>query len=310
MSAKPAVSRARRIAASGALLAGAGLVAWEPLARGFGGWFDGTLLAIATLLGAAAVGISRRSLFAQIGARAIAWLTFGPLAFVSTVALLGRGHLDGQVAALAAASGAALALAQPMLETADAKARFAPLRFRRWLLAGATSSTAAAMVAALLAFDALGHSPVTGVALGALAASLLGAAVGVLRMRAWGILLGGLTSVASLVSALAFAHGEASVALVLAAVPGLVFSVPIVLARWGLGGASASADAGAGAGAGGLARARLAAELDDDLPARIRVADERTADEATRELAREDAADDVREDGAHARASLASRASA
>jgi hypothetical protein len=67
--------------------------------------------------------------------------------------------------------------------------------------------------------------------LGALAIGLLASAVGVMRMRTWGVLLGAVTSAATIVAALfASDHAEAF-ALTVAALPGVLLAATVVAAR-------------------------------------------------------------------------------
>ena len=142
-------------------------------------------------------------------------------------AAYGRWHWD--VLCFVAAAGAALLLARPMLHTGDARAAFAPSRFRRWFLAASTASAATGVVAGVAASSAE-NSTMTAAMCAALAASLVAAAVGVLKMRAWGVLLGLVTSVATLAAA-AWVGGSAGAALALAAAPGAMLGLPLAIAR-------------------------------------------------------------------------------
>jgi len=107
------------------------------------------------------------------------------------------------------------------------------VRFRRAFLAAATSTVAFATLTggagvAMLAFE---RSPL---ALGwlAIAASFLGAAVGVVRMRAWGVLLGVFTSTVMMIAAVLSPHWRE--VLLMLATPGALLALPVVLARLGL----------------------------------------------------------------------------
>jgi hypothetical protein len=230
------VSRARRLAASGSFLVVVGASAWLTVVEGrhsYMGWKDiALLLAMTSILASAALGLSRRSLFAQVYSRAIAWLTFVPMLAVTGVLAIERSF-ELLPAALTAASGLALLLARPMLHTTEARATFEPVRFRKWLLAGATSATAAGLTSGTIGFAALvDHHPMMGVGFGAFGTALLASALGVLRMRAWGVLLGIATSIVSVLGALV-AHDASSLAWLLGAVPGMILGLPVLLARGG-----------------------------------------------------------------------------
>lgn len=109
---------------------------------------------------------------------------------------------------------------------------FTPVRFRALFIVGAVGMTVAAVAAAGYAI----HGVVVGSALqvgfnAALAVVMLLAVRGLLRMRTWGLLLGGLISVALL--ALAPFYGSVNaVTLTLAAIPALLFWIaPVLLAK-------------------------------------------------------------------------------
>jgi hypothetical protein len=125
-----------------------------------------------------------------------------------------------------------------MLETKEAKAAFAPLAFRRWLLAASSAAVAWAMGIATLALELAPHprhelawvAMVLGLPL--LAVSLLASAVGVARMRAWGILLGALTSVLALIlGATASLEAVLGAVVASAALPGAMMAGAITIAR-------------------------------------------------------------------------------
>ncbi len=227
-----AISRARQLAASAALFGASGGLGWVLWRDRI--WGLNPLLVIVTLsVALAGVGIARKSLLAQIGARAVAWSIALPMAAVAAVELAIRSSPDRLVWFLAAMTGSALLLARPMLHTDEAKREFAPVRFRRTFLAGATAATTLSLVAGALSFDLLhGHQWSLGLGIGALATALLGSAFGTLRMRGWGILLGAATSVISLLAALVVRDG-ASVPLALAAIPGAMLALPIAASRLG-----------------------------------------------------------------------------
>ncbi|HEY5241793.1 MAG TPA: hypothetical protein VIJ22_10020, partial [Polyangiaceae bacterium] len=121
---------------------------------------------------------------------------------------------------------------RPTLHTDAAKAEFSPVGYRRTFLAGAVASVTTSVVAATFAAEQLewlhrGH----GLALLALSAALLASAVGVVRMRSWGVLLGMVTSVAVLGAALFSGNALTAMGLALAAIPGALLASPLVAAR-------------------------------------------------------------------------------
>lgn len=189
---------------------------------------------------AVSVGLVVRSLVAQVFARAAAWLTFVPSLATSVVLgvyMLRESAGEAAMAAFPAAgvalgSGLALFLSRPMLHTEDARARFSPRVYRRWFLTGAMASAAASILSATTAFGIGGSALTAATAFGALAAALAGSAIGIVRMRAWGVLLGGATALALLVAACFQGDAGMSIVLALAAVPALFFAIlPVMLAR-------------------------------------------------------------------------------
>jgi hypothetical protein len=116
-------------------------------------------------------------------------------------------------------------------------------------------------VTGIVGLAGLSHHVGEAVPLIALALSLLGSAVGVMRMRAWGILLGAFTSIVTLIAG-AFMHDAAGLALSVAALPGLMLLLPVVLAKRERAKAEATS-----------ARLRVATHVGwDDAPSRVRVA--------------------------------------
>jgi len=217
----------RRLGASAAMVAAAGglaAVAVHDLH-----WVEWGLLAFSGAVGLAGVGLARRSMSAQVLSRGMAWTVLVPSVLVTVFSVFG-GHPEWMAAALTAGSGGALLLARPMLHTAEARKEFAPSSFRRWLLAGATAAAGAGIVTGVFGLDAVKWHMGTAIPLIALSLSLLASAVGVVRMRAWGILLGALTSVITFVAALAL-HDAAGFALALAAIPGVMLILPVLIAK-------------------------------------------------------------------------------
>lgn len=222
------VPRARRLALTAALFATSGVLGATALSD----WHSGgvALLVPTALFALAAVAALSKRLIAQLAARATAWLTLVSTALVSLVVLLDAGTLRevGIPLGIAAASAAGLWLSRPLVHTREAHAPFAPVRFRRTFLAGSTASFATAMTTALGAIAALGSGAATaGLGLSAVTLGLVAAAVGVLRMRGAGVLLGGATAVASLLAALV----TGAPALAMLAVPGALLTLPVLLAR-------------------------------------------------------------------------------
>jgi hypothetical protein len=137
-------------------------------------------------------------------------------------------------AAAALASGAAIAFARPALYTNEARAAFAPVAYRSAFLAGAMASVVAAGTSMDLAEFPLIFTPSSPwiPVLFALAASFLASAIGVVRMRAWGVLLGGATAlVATLLALWSDSWAATAKVVALAATPGLLLGLPVLAAR-------------------------------------------------------------------------------
>jgi hypothetical protein len=227
MPSNTAMSRRRRLLGPAALLASAGGIA--AIAVHDVHWIEWGLLAYSGAVAAAGLGLARRSMPVQVLSRAAAWTVLAPSVLV-TLFSFGNGHPEWMAAALAATSGGALLLARPMLHTPEAQTEFAPSSFRRWLLASATASAGSAIVVGLLGLDAMRWHPAAAIPLLGLALAQVASAIGVVRMRAWGILLGGLTSIVTLVTAL-FMHDAAGLALAFASIPGLMLVLPVLIAK-------------------------------------------------------------------------------
>jgi len=221
------MSRARKVAASGSLVATAAGLGALAVDRFSVEW---PLVAFAGLVALAGFGLSMKSLVVQVLSRATAWILLAPSLAITAVMLLRGTWPDPTGAGLLLGSGAALLLARPMLHTDEAKAAFAPKVFRRTLLAASTASAMTGIVTGIAAVEQLGRHTFVGVGLGTLALLLLASAIGVVRMRAWGILLGGATSLLTLLSALVL-HDGAGFALAIASLPGILLTLIVVLAR-------------------------------------------------------------------------------
>lgn len=214
---------ARRAFASLSLGASAvGLGAQALIDRPFGTW---ALLGVSAVVAAGAFGLSRRGVLAQVLSRGVAWVVLTPTLFSLAETLHGGRLPSGAEAFFAATSAGALLLARPALHTPEARAEFAPLAYRRAFLAGAVASATAGLVAGTAAVA----DPSIGLA--ALAFALLASAVGVARMRSWGVLLGVVSSMACLAAALVVHDVFGVVGLALAAMPGLMLGATVTAAR-------------------------------------------------------------------------------
>ena len=190
------------------------------------------ILLFAAVVAAGAASLGRRSVLAQVLGRGIAWVVLTPM-LLGTAESLWRGHLpDTRTAFFLATSAGALLLARPSLHTAEAKASFSPVAYRRLFLAGSVAATTAGSVAGLFAVEALRWGEVgAGLPLIALAAALLASAVGVVRMRAWGVLLAIVTSAATLAVGVLSGNEFVAFGLALAAIPGALLASPLLAAR-------------------------------------------------------------------------------
>lgn len=234
------MGRGRRLAAGASLLASAGGFAWLALANA-PHWIEWRGLAFGAALAAASVGLTRKNVFAQIASRGLAWVVFAPCAVVMAVELLKGRLMEPALTAFGLASGLALVLARPMLESDEVRARFAPSKFRRSFLAACTAAVSTGLVTGMVAWEMLWHDQVlSGLGLAALGTSMLASAFGVLRMRGWGIALATLNAIVSLFAGALI--GEAlGFAIAATALPGALFLLPIVLAKLGLGEGSSRA---------------------------------------------------------------------
>lgn len=214
----------RRAAATGLTLAAGGYLTFVASKDGMLGYAPAT--ATLTGLALAAVGIGRRTLLPQVLARGALWMTAG-----SSLALVALDHAGMGAVTVAALASAALVTARPLLDGHETRS-FAPLRFRRTFLAGATSMAAIAFAAAVLAAQGfVADAPLMYGFNGVLALLLVAAVGGVLRMRAWGVLVGALASLLCLAAAPFYGSFNA-LTLSLSALPTILFwIVPIVVAR-------------------------------------------------------------------------------
>jgi hypothetical protein len=222
-----------------AALAGSGVGLWLAI-RGIidagHGWADWTVFGAAAVATTGALLFLRRDVWAQVLARGVAYFFFVPFTATVALELVYGGHFEGWIAAIAAAAGGSLLLARPALHTPQAHAQFAPVAMRRTFLAAAVASATAAVTAGAVAVGAaLWSSWAVAALFVALGGAMAASAWGVVRMRAWGVLLGGLTSVVT-VGAAAVAPGVPWWLMVLAAAPGATLVLTVLLARLRSGG--------------------------------------------------------------------------
>ena len=223
----------RRLGAS-VLLGGAG--AWF-VTQGLAGMFRFSEVLYGAMLVVGAALLGRRGVVSQVLGRGAGWALFGPVALeIGAELLVGwRPSLDMLV--MGAISGTALFLARPMLSTAEAKAAFAPLAYRRLLLFAASAAAAFGVVfATATAISTSYSSPFPRSArllVGATTVSLFASAIGVARMRAWGVLAGGATAVLTVTSAALLSSWYPSLRIILAsaALPGTLMVGAIAAAR-------------------------------------------------------------------------------
>jgi hypothetical protein len=227
-----APSPLRRIAAAGSLAAVAAGIAWAGVQESMFVSLRVGRFGVAGMVALASAGLLRRSVLSQVLARAMAWVVLLPMG-LGAVESLTTGHAPPlESLFFGGASAAALLLARPALHTDAARAEFNPVGYRRWFLAGAVASAMTAIVTGLAGAEALFFGPALAAAATlALAAALLASAVGVVRTRSWGVLLGVLTSMVTLGAAALAGDVYLSLGLALAALPGLLLVAPIVASR-------------------------------------------------------------------------------
>ena len=230
--AKTRAGQVRRTAASAALAASSVGFAWESTSEHDFLSLRWGLIGMTALTGAAAVALLRRGVLPQVLARGVAWIVCLPAAAGVLESLLYGRLPDATGSAFAASTAAALLLSWPNLHTDEARREFAPVAYRRTFLAGAVASAAAGTIAAL---GGLGNlvwgQPRDGIELAALATVMLATTVGVVRMRAWGVLLGVVTALAMLVEVLLHRNDFTTWGFALAAVPGLMLAAPLLVSR-------------------------------------------------------------------------------
>lgn len=175
----------------------------------------------------------RPSVRSQAILRAIVWSTFLPSAY-ATVLLAWLGHAPPvRIVVEMALATLALVVTRPLLSTERARAEFAPVALRPWFLASAIGSMASGVTLArvaesfahfsMLARDAIGLS--------VLAVLLFVSGVGVLRMRAWGVLLGAFAALASIPILAWMRDSLLTVPVLLASAPAAMMGVLVAIAR-------------------------------------------------------------------------------
>ncbi len=176
-----------------------------------------------------------RSAISQVIARAAAWAVIVPYAFIGWLLWSHGLHLQWSHLALPALAGVSLVAARPLLHTERARATFAPIAMRSWFLAAATAAVGIGIAVTLLAVEvAFVHQTASALLLGALAASLVGSGLGIVRMRGWGVLLGAISAVLGV--AVAFMnHRLFGWSPLLLAAPGLLTTAALIAARAGIG---------------------------------------------------------------------------
>ncbi len=188
------------------------------------------------VLAGAALLFTRKSAMAQALARGAAWSVILPTVLVGLVALAHGFHPGLPMMFPAAAAAGALVLARPLLGSDEARATFAPIALRSWLLASATAAIGTGLAMARLAMAFGAYFAVDALALGCVAGALVASGIGVVRMRAWGVLAGALSSVIALLTALHFRAGGVLGWPVLATmIPGLMMIGGVIAARAGVG---------------------------------------------------------------------------
>ena len=235
-------------------------------------YVDWRSLAFGTGLAAAAVGLTRKNVFAQILSRGLAWIVFAPASVVIAVELMKGRLMEPMLTGMGITTGLALFLARPMLDTDEARAQFAPDKFRRSFLAACTATMTIGLVTGMVAWEAMWNNHVlAGVGLAALGTSLLASAFGVLRMRGWGIALATLNAIVSLVTG-AIVGDAGGFAIAATALPGVLFLLPIALAKLGVGESMKTRGSSTAS-----AQVRIADEA--ALPPQVRVATEEEIDD-------------------------------
>ncbi|AKV02725.1 hypothetical protein AKJ09_09388 [Labilithrix luteola] len=185
--------------------------------------------------GAGALSLVRRSLTSAVLARGAALSVLVPRLFVSGLSIFVHRQLPpGSVIALVALAAAGYLTSGPWVSRGRVARDFEPVAYRGLLLSGATATVATAFATAHLAIGAAYRmSPWPLAAFGAIAAMEFAAGFAVLRMRAWGVLLGVAVSLGLVAYSTAMPYYP--VTRILAYGAGALLVAPLVLARWPMG---------------------------------------------------------------------------
>lgn len=194
---------------------------------GIRGDHAGTLV-WAALLAIAGLGLTRHSLLVQVLSRATAW---SAVVFAAREKLVAHADRDLHLFGILAATIGALAVSRPLLRTPEARATFHPRVFREWFLAGAVSTATMGMFVVcvqLLFLTNPGQIGLVDGILGAFSTGLLVSAAGLLRMRAWAVLLGG--GLSAILVSLGLLSNDPWLAML--GLPALLMQVlPVIVAR-------------------------------------------------------------------------------
>ena len=173
------------------------------------------------------------SLVPRASGRAAAWAALLPNAYV-TLLLATTGHAPPSRVILQMALAAfGLVVSRPLLSRERVGASFDPVALRSWFLASAIGAMASGLTLAVSAATFM-HFPTLlrdSVAFVTLAVPLFFAGLGVLRMRAWGVVLGAFASLASIPLALWIRDPLMALPIVAASAPGALMSALVAVAR-------------------------------------------------------------------------------
>ena len=161
------------------------------------------------------------------------WATLLPNAY-ATVLLVTHGYAPGfRTVAEMALALAALVVTRPLLSSQRAREEFAPVALRPWFLASAIGAMASGVVLARLA-AAFAHFPMLArdaIGLAVLAVPLVVAGVGVIRMRAWGVVLGALVALMSIPITVWMRDSLLTLPVLLACAPAALMPALVLAAR-------------------------------------------------------------------------------
>lgn len=255
---------ARSIAAKAALATSAATIAWESMPTHWnGGHVAWELLGVSAALLAAAPFLGGRRLLPNVFARGLAWAVAVPAALGSLISTV-EHRPNASLTLVAVSTLAALGLATRSLRSPEARRAFAPVASRGWFLASSVAAVCLGAITSLVAVEITRFGGFPPVAIFGLAAGLVGSAVGVLRMRGWGVLLGVLTAAVAAVCGVV----DGSLAYLTLAIPGLMMLAPVVRAKLGLGPdqVEAATRARVSLDAMDAPRVRVAIDAEEDTP--------------------------------------------